>query len=137
MLGFSVSNSMEGKRYDKALEHAILQGLETAGIVIEGEAVTRAPLKTGRLKGSITYAVRGKRSYARSPAGPMDEVSAPSDRYTLYVGTNVEYAQHVEYGTVRTRGAKKPYLVPALINRARDVQKIVRDTMREAISRGR
>lgn len=135
MLSFSASNSMEGKRYDKALERAIVKALEEAGVILEGEAAMRVPVDTGRLKGSITYATRTARSYARGMAGPVDEVSAPHDAYTAHVGTNVDYAQHIEYGTVRSPA--QPYLRPALANRRGSVTKIVRDTIREAMRRGR
>ncbi len=66
-------------------------------------------MKTGRLAGSITYAVHGQKEDAASipqaPAKRDDVVSMPATFHTLYVGTNVEYAPYVEYGyKVHVRG---------------------------------
>ena len=96
-------------KWDDALRESVVRGLVKAGIIIEGQAVRLSPVDTGRLKSSITYAT--KRS--RSNAGKRDDgVSTPSDDLTLHVGTNVEYAPYVEYGTKRM-GAQS-YLRAAL-----------------------
>jgi len=59
-----------------------------------------------------------------------DAVSTPNDDVTLHVGTNVEYAAHVEYGTVRM-GAQ-PYLRPAFDHNRR----AVRDLYARELQRG-
>ena len=104
-----VSNTMDGKDYKKGIDLAIERFLESAGIAVEGQAVALANFnkgyQSGRTKGSITYATNKKRSYSDTPG---DEVSAPTDPYTVHIGTNVEYAQHLEYGTVKM--AKQPFL---------------------------
>ena len=97
-------------KWDDALRAAAIRGLVKAGIIIEGQAVRLAQVDTGRLKGSITYATKTARSNAKNQE---DGVSVPSDDYTLHVGTNVEYAPYVEYGTRRNK-KKQPYLRPAL-----------------------
>jgi len=65
--------------------------LTEAGIVVQAAAKRLAPVDTGNLRGSITREVFGDRAE---------------------VGTNVEYAEHVEYGT-RHMGAQ-PYMRPAI-----------------------
>lgn len=54
--------------------------LEEAGAVVEADAKLLAPVDTGNLRGSIARRIEGN---------------------AAVVGTNVEYAQHVEYGTVK------------------------------------
>jgi len=105
-------------KWDEAMLAAARRGLVKAGIVIEGQAVRLVPVDTGRLKGSITYATQSARSTPSGQAGSDDGVSSPTDDYTLHVGTNVEYAPHVEYGT-RRNPTGQPYLRVAL-----DIQRV-------------
>ena len=65
--------------------------LPKAGVTVQAEAIRRAPVDQGRLKGSIKFKVKG------------DEVQ---------IGTNVEYAVYQEYGTYKM--AAHPFLRPAL-----------------------
>jgi len=99
--------------WNQVLEAAAATALPGIGIMIEGQAVELAPYLTGRLKGSITYATSKTRSRARHPASGGDAVRAPSDPWTLYVGTNVDYAEYQEYGT-RRMPTGNPFLRPAL-----------------------
>ena len=104
------------------LEKNIKKALKTCGQKAQDFAVenlTRnGSVKTGLLRNSIAYAIGGEaptpKTYKADNAGEdakgesYDE-TAPEDNgdvYTVYVGTNVEYALHVE--------AKKSYLAPAL-----------------------
>jgi HK97 gp10 family phage protein len=98
-----VYNSMEGKRYDKAIEAGAKRGLEQTCVAIESQAKSFCPVDTGLLKGSIDYALKDRNS---------GTVSKPTDRWTGHVGTNVEYARYVEDGTQRQEA--QPYLRPAL-----------------------
>jgi len=66
-----------------ALPQDIRYGLERAGMVIEGPAKDKCPVDTGRLRGSITVEVAEE-----SPT-----------RMSVAVGTNVDYAADIEYGT--------------------------------------
>lgn len=69
--------------------------LKRKAIQVQRGAKQRCPVDTGRLRASITEALGedGRGLVAR-------------------IGTNVEYARHVEFGTVRMRA--KPFLRPAL-----------------------
>lgn len=64
---------------------------ETA-LDIESDATQRAPVRTGNLRRSIHHAI--------------------DTPHHATVGTNVEYAPYVEYGT--SRMAAQPYLTPAV-----------------------
>ena len=77
----------------EALQDALLRGLKGCGLAAEGYAKGRCPVDTGRLRASIGHA--------------LDE-----EGLTVYVGTNVQYAPHVELGTHRQRA--QPYLRPAV-----------------------
>ena len=83
------------------------------GLVVEGQAKTLCPIKTGRLAGSITtQASDGQGTAPRAPAGPGDMIQKPNVPNEVYVGTAVEYGPYQEFGTVRNNA--QPFLRPAL-----------------------
>ena len=55
----------------------------------------------------------------------------PSKPLTYRVGTPVEYAAFVEYGTVRSR--PKPYLEPALRDNAADFKKKIKKAVKDGV----
>lgn len=63
-----------------AIQQATVRWLFEACILVQGQAILLAPTQTARLKGSIDYQV--------------DE-----GELVGYVGTNVEYAIYIEFGT--------------------------------------
>ncbi|GCE49197.1 HK97 gp10 family phage protein [Thermosporothrix hazakensis] len=73
------------------LENRTEQELLATGKECKNEAQKRVPVRTGRLKNSISY--------------------EQTDRYEVLVGTNVEYAPYVEFGTRKMQA--QPYLLPA------------------------
>lgn len=75
--------------------------LEAVGLQAEGYAKRLCPVDTGNLRNSITHT---------------------SDDDTAYIGTNVEYAPYVEYGTSRTKA--QPFLKPAANNHADEYKAI-------------
>ena len=101
------------------LGEAVRTALLGSAIIVEGQAIQLCPVDTGRLRGSITHQMKGQvvsksdtASRARHPATQADVIDVPDDKYTASVGTNVEYAEFVEYGTQRTKA--QPYMRPAL-----------------------
>ena len=64
-------------------------------IRIEGVAKSLCPVDTGRLRSSIQH-----------------QIALDAGEITGRVGTNVEYAPYVEFGTRKWVG--KPFLIPAL-----------------------
>lgn len=73
-------------------ERKLRKILTLMAIKVQNDAKHLCPVDTGNLRRSIT----------------KDVVSSTK----ALVGTNVEYAAHVEYGTKKSKG--KPYLRPAL-----------------------
>ena len=66
------------------------------------------PVDTGRLRNSISHTQSGD---------------------TEYIGTNVEYAPYVEFGTSKQKA--QPYLKPAVTNHVDEYKKIVKSTLKE------
>lgn len=86
LVGF---NSLMGKL--KTLDSKLDEKVQQIALEIERDAKYLCPVRTGRLRGSIHTGSLGKASY--------------------YVGTNVEYAPFVEFGTRKMTA--RPYLRPA------------------------
>lgn len=78
---------------DKLLPEALAKGLEYAGQLVENEAKRKVPVDDGVLRASITHAV-------------------DSDKSSVSIGSNVEYAPYVEYGTgiYNTEGRKTTWI---------------------------
>ena len=111
------------KEFESAVEKILEEwGLAGQGFVSKealGTAVYDTPPsknynRTGRLRGSITYATSKKRSDPQSPAGGKDGVQGSPDERSVFIGTNVEYAAYVELGTSKMR--PRPYLKPGIEN---------------------
>lgn len=118
----------------KATDEQIEMALIAIGAKMESHAKLpvdkggNMPVDTGRLKNSITFALAGGpaqiSSYGPDSGGGDDEQSkpysgtAPADPggkvRSVYVGTNVEYAQAVEEGDAGRKG--KHYLRDAVNN---------------------
>jgi len=82
--------------------------LEKCGLVAEGYAKRLSPVDTGRLRNSITHT---------------------TDDDTVYIGTNVEYAPYVEYGTRYTRA--QPFIEPAVVDHIDEYESIIENTLKE------
>ena len=89
----------------KQLQKAIDQSLKTAGIMLEGEVASRANenVDTGRHKGSITWATSKQGSQPKpdnqGKVHASDKQSKPLGSTEVHIGSAVEYAQDLEYGT--------------------------------------
>lgn len=87
------------RKYPQIVQEAAEEFLPGAGQAVLAEAKRRVPVVTGNLRGSLASRIEGN---------------------SAIVGTNVDYAQHVEYGTKRSKhvdeyGTKgRPYLRPAI-----------------------
>lgn len=129
---FEITSSFDERKYPEKWEKAMDRALPTIGLFLQGEAMVRVPVKSGRLRGSLTHATSRGQSNARHPAKPTDVVNRPYDKEEVWVGTNVEYAPYVEYGTKRMKA--QPYLRPALDdNRDRVLELYQREVHREMV----
>jgi HK97 gp10 family phage protein len=95
------------------LGKALDKGLTTAAIHAEGNCITQAPIETGHLRGSISYITRINQKTVNDIKEPMDSktkdlaandfIKGVAFSGEAFIGTNLEYAPHVEYGTVKQR----------------------------------
>lgn len=96
------------KDYSKEVMSAYSQArersLEIIGLTAEKYAKLIVPVRTHRLKDSITHEVEDK---------------------SVFIGTNVEYAPHVEYGTIKQEA--QPYLRPSATEHPNTYRQIVID----------
>lgn len=80
--------------------------------------------RTGRLRGSITYALKGTHSTPDPPATGTDGVTDAPDESTVVVGTNVDYAPYVETGT--SKMPPRPFIEPSVANYVDEYKKIMK-----------
>lgn len=114
-------NPRNWERYEREMRATFRRRITAAAIVVRDAAKaslsTAGPpasapgqpphLRTGRLKTSIAY-----------------EVTESSRGVEARVGTNVQYALHLELGT--SRMAARPFLRPALANSRAAIERILR-----------
>jgi len=90
----NIDIDMKGKYFDIKL---INKALIKSAIVVKNDAKLLCPVKTGRLRGSITYAQSDFTSNVESPAIQSEAISRPITIMKTRIGTNVSYAYQVEY----------------------------------------
>lgn len=94
----------------EGIKEAIQRALVRIGLKCESYAKMLCHVVTGRLRNSITHYVDGD---------------------SVYVGTNVEYAQYEEEGT--SRRPPHPYLRPAATDHMDEWKKIVEDELENGL----
>lgn len=114
----------------RATEYAIETALEVVGQKAEGYAKMKCPVKTSTLRKSITHRV-------------VEDA--------VQIGTNVEYAPHVEYGHVQEVGRyvpalgkrlvadhvkAQPYLRPAVSNHVEEYKRLCESALRSLSAGG-
>ena len=100
-----------GPDWKKRIERLGFRGVQELGIQIASQAKAIAPVDSNRLRDSITAQWQGGGTAADAKAEPGDTIGAPESG-AVAIGTNVEYAPYVEYGTSRMMA--QPYLRPAI-----------------------
>ena len=132
------------------LDSKVEMALAKIGLRAETHAKKYCPVDTGRLRNSISHLVSGQgaktvkytaREYTTTKAGEKSKIrktvnysyqtgSASGDNSnSVYIGTNVEYAQDVEFGTSKRKA--QPYLKPAVTNHIDEYKRIVKSTLKE------
>lgn len=90
------------------IDSAIGVALEKIGLLAENYAAKKCPVDTGNLRGSITY-----------------EVDTADN--AVYIGTDVEYAPHVELGTSRQKA--QPFLRPAASEHGEQYRQVLKKAL--------
>ena len=108
-----------GEEQKKKINSQVERGMKKCGFAIERDAKRMCAVDTGRLRASISTAWTGQSGGRASISNPVpdtqpdDPVSVPTDKdFTVQIGTNVEYASFLEFGTFGMGGAQ-PFLFPA------------------------
>lgn len=112
MITSSVESEWNGEDIKIKGKKVVNKSAFEIGLVVEGQAKLLCPVQTGRLAGSITTQSISQGSSPTGPTKAGDVISKPADSNEVLVGTNVEYAPYIEFGTIRK--SAKPYLRPAL-----------------------
>lgn len=88
-----VMNSLRDvRRLSSELETQCLDEIGLKGV---GILKRNVPVDSGRLRNSMGYTIGGR--VEGSPDEPEDAINPNSDRRSIYIGTNVVYADRVEY----------------------------------------
>lgn len=103
----SLGSAMAGEK----LAQATLAG----ALIVEGRAKEKALVRTGTLRRSITSQL----------------AESSRERAVVKIGTNVEYAPFLEWGTRYM--AARPYLRPALDESKDEAQRVISAALRELI----
>lgn len=98
------------RKYPQMMRSIVPRFLEEASIIVQADAKRQVPVDTGNLRGSISRQIKGN---------------------TAIVGSNVEYAEHVEYGTRHMQS--RPYMRPAIDNNRKDLIRRLANMIRSAI----
>lgn len=94
------NSAIVGKEFEAACERALTR----IGLQGESFAKRKCPVDTGTLRNSITNTVE-------------------TDEKAAYIGTNVEYAPYVEFGTKKM--AAQPFLEPAATGHSNVYKRII------------
>ena len=108
-MGIEVNITDNSDLIEQATDEAIARALEAMGLQAEGYAKMKCPVDTGRLRNSITHT--------------YDEAEQKA-----YIGTNVEYAPYVEYGTSKTKA--QPFLEPAVTDHVDEYKRIAENFLK-------
>lgn len=126
-------------KVEKAVASAMKQAVTMIGGTVAGHASEAAPVDTGLLRNSITYAIGGEApaiTEYTDDAGEKTgyyEGTAPSDEeneVTVYIGTNVQYAPYQELGAPNINLPARPYLRPAMEGSQREIMQILEQCFR-------
>ena len=115
---------------DELVEKAMIMiGLQMEGYAKE-YLTSQDAVDTGRLRGSITFATETEHSSGQSPAeaGDYSTLGKP-EKHTVTVGTNVEYAPYIEFGT--SKMADRPYLRPTVTDHLDEYKEILESCLKE------
>ena len=122
----SITFTMESHKeeYEAALDEVAEVVLTKWGMEAESAAKKLAPVDTGLLRNSITWALAGSEPNTKTYTDKEKKQSgrykgqAPADKggnpRSVHVGTNVKYAPYQEFGDYKHAHGQSPFLKPAI-----------------------
>jgi HK97 gp10 family phage protein len=144
-MAFKIAVSVKSHmKFSKAIENVkdgVKNGLTLIGIKIVEQAVKNADFtqgyQTGRLRNSISYSIDGKIAGGNARGGQKatEGMFVPMSKRTdeVLIGTSVEYANDVEYGTSKQKA--QPYLRPAFDLVQRDCETLVKFGIEQSLKK--
>ena len=118
--------------YKNMLRETMEKALVSIGAEAEGYAKERCPVDTGRLKNSITYVTNKHKSRAKQTKvyqkGDSTANGTP-EKGSVYIGTNVEYAEEQETVEMHHKIGNAHFLRNAATQHTPEYQAIVRAAM--------
>lgn len=118
----------------KAKNEAVERALTAIGLQAVGYAIMKAPVDTGLLRNSLTFALNGKSpqiDHYKADKGNEHGAykgTAPDEGDAVYIGTNVEYAPYVEFGTRLTKAQE--FLKPAVLDHLDEYERIAEKSLK-------
>lgn len=101
--GVNVTFTSHLSEFNTEFEQAVKKALTEIGIEAEAHAkeiiTEKGAVDTGRLRNSVTWAIGGESAHASGYSGTAPKKDEPC----VYLGTNVEYAPYIEFGTSRMK----------------------------------
>jgi len=121
------------KTLDSTLQGRILENSVVAGaLLIQNAVIVKTPVVSGTLKRSIH--IGGHTDMSPGFQGHDLGIKEQSDnKVVLSIGTDVEYAPYVEFGTKRQ--AAQPYLRPAFDNQKQSAVNEISVALKEQIDK--
>lgn len=128
------------KEYEDALDEVALKVLTMWGMEAETAAKKLAPVDTGLLRNSITWAIAGEGAnqpqYKANRGGKSGSYSgqSPADKGEprhVHIGSNVEYAMAQETGSFKD--GPHAFLRPAVDNNRQHFQDILQGELEKAL----
>jgi len=115
-------------------DRKIALACELIGVEAERYAKEDCPVDTGRLRNSITYAVKEGQGLANQESGEQadpDEYRklAEPEEKTVYIGTNVKYASKIELKDMAHKSGKAHFLRDAVTKHKDKYKEIAKKTL--------
>lgn len=119
----------------REFDRKIALACELIGVEAERNAKEDCPVDTGRLRNSITYAVKEGQGLANQEPGEQadpeeyQKLTEPEEK-TVYIGTNVKYAPPVELRDVNHKSGKAHFLRDAVANHGKKYEEIAKTVLK-------
>ena len=130
--------------YQAALDEVAEKVLTMWGMQAESAAKQLAPVDTGLLRNSITWALAGGEADTKAYSDNSESMrgsyrgQAPADKgsrpRSVHIGTNVKYAPYQEFGNYAHAHGQSPFLKPAIENNRSYFKSILENELKNAMT---
>lgn len=105
------------------------KALIESAIIVQNDAKLSCPVNTGRLRGSISYALDDMPGKIEGNAKGQDAVTQPTQPMKANIGTNVEYGIFVEY----MKSGQFAFLRRALLQNIKNIENKFKKALKESV----